>query len=113
MLGQYAQTALDEMSPGEITPPVDLLEGIALFRLEDRDPATQNSFEAVQERAANLLARERSEDAWDTLKDELRARATVSVRQDLFLPETTDPCTAPRRHRTCPNEPNEPASTRT
>ena len=91
MLGQYAQDALDELSAGGVTPPVDLLEGIGLFKLEDRRASRQNSFEAVRERATDLLRRDRSEQAWLELKEELRNRATVSVRQDLFLPETTDP----------------------
>jgi len=91
MLGEPAQLALDSLAPGQVTEPIDLLEGIALFRLDERKLARQNSLQAVRERAIELLQRERSEQAWQAFKQQLRDQATITMREDLFLPESTGP----------------------
>ena len=77
MLGESAQLAIDQLKEGEYTEAVTLLEGIALFRLDARRPARLNSFETVQERAAALLSRERSERLYRERIAALRSSASV------------------------------------
>ena len=60
MLGDSAQVAIDQLKEGEHTEPVTLLEGIAIFRLDERREARLNPFEKVRERATALLSREQS-----------------------------------------------------
>lgn len=79
MLGENAQKILDIMEPGEVSSPVVLLEGVAIFRLDERTTPVLNSFESVRERAQKLSQRERGEKAWADLLARLHASATVKV----------------------------------
>ncbi len=79
MLAPAAEAVLQQLAPGEVSPPVTLLEGIALFRLEARRPPQLNPFEQVRERAEALLRRERAQAAWEALKAELHQRTRVEV----------------------------------
>ena len=77
MLGDNAQKVLDIMEPGEVSSPVILLEGVALFRLEDRVKSVLNPLKAVRERAIKLYQRDKSEQAWKDLGVKLQARAKI------------------------------------
>lgn len=79
MLGENAQKILDIMEPGEVSSPVVLLEGVAIFRLEERTTPKLNDFESVKERAGKLYQREMGEKAWADLLARLHAEATVKV----------------------------------
>jgi len=78
MLGEAAQVEIDKLKPGEITPAVTLLEGVGIFRLEERVPARLNPLEKVRDRAAALLAREQSEAAYARRVSELRSGASIT-----------------------------------
>ena len=82
MLSAQAQKVVDGLGVGEISEPVALLQGVALFRLTERKPAEVNPFERVAQRAASLLKRERSERAWEELVRSLRAKAKIVVHED-------------------------------
>src|SRR5690554_5140135 len=71
MLSREAQEVVDGMSAGEISPPVRLLQGIALFRLEERIAPALNPFAQVEDRARELLLRELREQAWKDALDRL------------------------------------------
>jgi parvulin-like peptidyl-prolyl isomerase len=77
MLGQNAQQVLDLMEPGELSAPVVLLEGVAIFRLEERAKPTLNNFESVKERAAKLYKRDTGEKAWSDLVSSLKKGASI------------------------------------
>jgi hypothetical protein len=79
MVGVPAQEALDELEPGEISDAVTLLEGIAVFRLEERVEPRVNDYDDVRERAATLWRREAEEAAWDDLLERLRAGTEIAV----------------------------------
>ena len=86
MLPDGTQQVLNAMKPGEISNPVQLLEGMAVFRLTDRKVAKLNSFEAVQGRAQDLLQRDQADQAWKKLIAELRKKTPAQVDQSRFLP---------------------------
>ncbi len=67
------------IKPGEITEPIRLLEGIALLRLEDRQPPRLRNLEDVKERAVQLWQREQGERAWSAFRASLRAAASIRV----------------------------------
>jgi hypothetical protein len=77
MLGAQADEILAGLQPGEIAEPAMLLEGIAIFRLNERIPAHLNAFESVRGRARELWLRERRQQAVEEIKTELRERARV------------------------------------
>ncbi len=77
MLGENAQSVLDIMEPGEVSAPVVLLEGVAIFRLDERTKPILNSFASVRERAVKLYQREKGEEAWKSLLVRLHAQAKI------------------------------------
>ena len=79
MLGENAQKVLDIMEVGETSAPVIMLEGVAIFRLEDRTAPKLNPLDVVRERAGKLYMREMGEKAWEGLIAELRSKAKVVV----------------------------------
>jgi parvulin-like peptidyl-prolyl isomerase len=54
MLPAAVHSVVDALQPGQTAEPVQLLEGMAILRLDDRRTAQQRSFEQVQQRAAEL-----------------------------------------------------------
>lgn len=79
MLGENAQSVLSLMEPGEVSAPVVLLEGVAIFRLDEREKPTLNPFETVEERAAKLYKRDKGENAWKDLLEKLRAETKIEI----------------------------------
>jgi len=79
MLGENAEKVLKIMEPGEVSAPVVLLEGVSIFRLEERTPPALNAFDAVKERAQKLYQREKGEEAWKALLQRLHAEAKITV----------------------------------
>lgn len=88
MLTAEAQQVLDHMDVGDISEPVQLLKGIAIFRLDEQVKPVLNTFADSEERARGLLTRETRELAWEKFLEELRARTQIrvneSVQQDSF-----------------------------
>lgn len=79
MLGGNAEKVLAIMEPGEVSAPVVLLEGVSIFRLEERTPPALNAFDSVKERAQRLYQRAKGEEAWEALLARLHANAKVTV----------------------------------
>ncbi len=79
MLGENAEKVLEIMEPGEVSAPVVLLEGVSIFRLEERRPPALNAFDSVKERAQKLYQREKGEEAWKALLLRLHADAKITV----------------------------------
>lgn len=77
---------VDNLKPGVAAAPVVLLEGVAIVRLDGRQPARLRAFEDVRVRAAELWAREQGESAWKRLITELRARTRIQFDESRFLP---------------------------
>jgi len=86
MLAKESELALDAIAVGQVTEPIALLEGIALFRLEGRTPASLQGFDDVRERAASLLLRERQDQAWDGYLRKLHSAAAIEVNESLYMP---------------------------
>lgn len=86
MLAEIVHKTLDETSVGDITDPVVILQGVGIFRLDDRKVAKLNEFENVRERARGLLMRELSDKAWENLKAEVRQGASVEINESYYLP---------------------------
>lgn len=79
MLSREAQEVLDGMKPGDISEPVRILQGFAIFRLEERAEPELNAFEQVEARAVDLLHRQLREQAWQDALAQLREKARITV----------------------------------
>ena len=86
MLPEPAQVAVDKLKPGEISDAVPMLEGIAVFRLDERKPARLNALQAVRTRARELWSRDQGEQAWTALVARLRRDTPVKVDDSRLLP---------------------------
>jgi parvulin-like peptidyl-prolyl isomerase len=83
--GLPAET-LRKLKPGETSNPVTLMEGVAIFRLTERQPPKLSSFKEVQARAKELWLIEQRDSAWDSLIARLKKNTTVQVDESRFLP---------------------------
>lgn len=77
MLSEPAQKVLNIMDVGQISEPVVLLKGVAIFRLNAIQKARLNEFDKVRQAANDLLVREKGDLAWKDLIASLRSSATV------------------------------------
>lgn len=84
MLGSEAAAVLEKMKVGDLSEPVFLLEGIAIFRLDDRESARLNEFPRVDDTAKELLQKELAEKAWRNLAESLRKKTPIEVNEALL-----------------------------
>lgn len=77
MLPEALQTQIDKYELGKVGEPVETLQGMAIFRLDERLPAKKREFAEVAQRARDLLIRERQDQAWKGLIERLVASAEV------------------------------------
>jgi len=86
MLPDAAHVAVDNLKPGEVSDAVRLLEGAAVFRLDDRKLPKLNPLSAVRERAQDLLLRDMADQAWAAFLAELRRQTPPKVDESRYLP---------------------------
>ncbi|WP_455366345.1 peptidylprolyl isomerase, partial [Kaarinaea lacus] len=79
------------MEVGQISEPVMILKGVAIFRLNGIQGARLNDFENVRERAKDLLHRELGDNAWENLIITLRENANIDINDKVVKSATTGP----------------------
>ncbi len=79
MLSREAQEVVDGLAEGQLSEAVVLLQGVALFRLEERQEPKLNSLAQVRERALGLYQREKAEEVWLDLLESLRSEAEIEM----------------------------------
>lgn len=79
MLSEPAQEAVAKLDVDEVTPPVRVLEGYALFKLHRKLPARVSGYEEVRERALALYRRQKTDEQWARFIASLRAGANIVV----------------------------------
>lgn len=84
MLAKPAQQVLDMMDPGDISEPVMLLQGVAIFRLDGRTKPKLNPYEKVRERATALARRELAEKSWGDFVAALRKKTPIKLNEELL-----------------------------
>jgi len=85
-LSAAVEEALAGKQPGDVTAPLMVLEGVALFKLTDRQSAKLANYEDVRERAAELWAGAEQERAWHALIADLRSATTVKIEEKYLTP---------------------------
>ncbi len=86
MMSEMSEQALAKLKPGEISDPVGLLEGIAIFKLTDRKEAKLSSFDAVKQRASELFTNEEADRLWQSLIAKLKKDTPIKINESLYLP---------------------------
>lgn len=81
MLPDAIQEKVDGFIVGKVNPPLEVLEGAVILRLDERIPPRLRDFSDVATRAKELLLRERQDGAWKTLGEALVAKANVKFMQ--------------------------------
>ncbi len=81
MIPEQVQSQLDERPLGSVGAPIDMLEGVAIFRLDERIPPKVMPYADVAARARELLKREQSDRAWESFIAGLRNTAVVNVAE--------------------------------
>lgn len=84
MLSEQATAAIDKLEGGQVTPVLQILEGFAIFRLDDRVPPRQVTFEEARERALGLWRRDLAQRQWDAFVDDLRREASTVYDEDVM-----------------------------
>jgi hypothetical protein len=85
---------VDKLQPRQVSEPVQLLEGVAILRLDDRAVPVQRSFDQVKVRAAELWQREEAERAGRSSSPSCaRATRSASTRASMrrCVPSTDRP----------------------
>lgn len=86
MLPEGTEAIVQALKPGEASNPMQILEGIALFKVTSRKEPRLNAFETVQGRAQDLLQRDRADQAWKTFVAELKKKTPSKIDQSRFMP---------------------------
>lgn len=99
MLPEAVHGVVDRLKPGMIAEPVQLLEGVAVLRLDDRRLARQRGFAEVRARAGELWQRDQAAAAWSRLIADLRKQTTVWIDESVFAPLAAPPPAATTKDR--------------
>ena len=76
-LGEEAEAVLRTATAGGLAGPVRLLEGVALFKVEEKRLPVLMPFSEVSARASSLLERDLSKKRWDSHVQEIRSRFSI------------------------------------
>ena len=79
MLSVAAEEEINKLTIKEISEPVRLLEGVALFRVDERLPKRTRSYDDVKQRLQELWSRDESNKAWESYKNRLWSKASIEV----------------------------------
>lgn len=90
-LPEPVQAAADKLKGGQVSDPIDVLEGIALIRVTDRKAAELRPFDAVKDRARELVRRKAADEAWKSLVAKLRAEARIEIDARRFAEVASAP----------------------
>jgi len=84
MLPEGIQEKIDGMKPGDLSEPTRVLQGYVLFRYEARQAPKHHDFATVRARAADLVARDQSEEAWNKFVAQLRKNARIELNTQRY-----------------------------
>ena len=79
MLPEPLQARIDKLAYGDISEPIEVLEGVGVFRLDERVAPRHVEFSQVMERARDLLKREKQQQQWRDFVAGLRKSADVRM----------------------------------
>jgi len=87
MLSEEAQDVVDKMDIGTVSDPIRILQGYAIFKLNDRTQARLVSLDQSKKRAHDLYVRATSDRQWDDFQKDVRTAANVTINPILMMPK--------------------------
>jgi parvulin-like peptidyl-prolyl isomerase len=84
MLPEAVHGLVDALAISAVGMPVQLLEGVAILRLDDRRPALQRRLDEVTPRCIELWKRDTAQAQWQALIDSLRQRAAIRIDESHY-----------------------------
>ncbi len=84
MLPRGLEDKVDKFEVGVVEKPIKMLEGWAVFRLEDRIPPLVAPFERSKVRAEQLLIRDKQDQAVKENIDQLRKTANIEINEKIL-----------------------------
>jgi peptidyl-prolyl cis-trans isomerase C len=91
MLPDLSQEVVNKLGVGDVSEPLRLLEGVAIFRLTDRRQPGLSAFDSVKGRATDLLLAEKSDQAWADFLSGVKKKTPMYVDESRFLPLAKTP----------------------
>ena len=91
MVPAAIQDGVGKFKVGEISAPYKGLEGMSIFRLEDRIAPAKMEFQQVEQRAAALFLREKRDQVWKANLERLRGAAKIEVVTEAVTLPATQP----------------------
>jgi peptidyl-prolyl cis-trans isomerase C len=91
MLPGLPQESVNNLKVGEISEPIRLLQGVAIFRLTERKSPGLSSFESVKQRVTELWLAEARDNKWNALIANLRKKTPMHIDESRFLPLAAQP----------------------
>lgn len=85
MMPDALQARIKQSKPGEIPDPVEVLQGVGIFRLDELVPPQLRAYEDVKARAEGLLKRDIADKAWADLRAQLKQGAAIEVADFRFV----------------------------
>lgn len=79
MLPEKLQENISKFQVGVVAEPIRVLEGIALYRLDERVAPVLREFAEVEPRAQDLLKRDKQDQAWKEAISRLRRDAKIEI----------------------------------
>jgi hypothetical protein len=79
VIPETVQEKIEASAMGVVTSPIDVLEGVALFRMDDRIVSALQPYEKVRARCSDLYKREYSEKLWTDFRASLRKAADIQI----------------------------------
>lgn len=88
MLHEEIESALTRLSVGEMTMPIRVLEGFALLRLDERNPARLMAYDEVLDRITLAAKKKKVDAVWQSYLAELKQKAEVWVNPEFLVQMT-------------------------
>lgn len=85
MLEGDAQDAINTLKLNQVSVPVRVLEGVALFHMNGIQAEKHKPFDEVQQRVADLLYRELQDKAWELYTRKLTALSKIYINDELYV----------------------------
>lgn len=79
MLSEELHAEIDKLKQGELSAPLQMLQGIALYRVDEHTKPQPKSFDESKKRALELWQKEQGERQWLDLKAALRKASVIQV----------------------------------
>jgi len=91
MMPEALEAKIDKFQVGDVSEPITVLEGVSLFRVEERIAPKLREFAEVASRTRELLRREQQDQAWRETINQLRKAANIQILMSITADGKSQP----------------------